>query len=215
MKVYNVEYLGAVADEGQAPPPTVRGLVQVAFVGRSNVGKSSLINRLVGRTQKPLAHVSRRPGKTRAIHFYRVRTEAGAFCLVDLPGYGYAQAPRRERARWQRLVSRYLSGRSGPRGVVQLIDLRHGPSDEDLASLDRLARLGLPALVALTKADKLGPLRRQTAVARILERLRLDPEQVVPVSARTGEGAAELWAALRALLWGAADEAATGECRTP
>src|SRR5215216_5781575 len=109
MRIKSVEFAGAIGQIGQAQPASVSGLRQVAFSGRSNVGKSSLINRLLGRTRTAIARVSQAPGKTQEINFYRVRSDLGDFFLVDLPGYGYAKAPKELRDRWQPLIHGFLS----------------------------------------------------------------------------------------------------------
>lgn len=167
------------------------------MVGRSNVGKSSLINALLGR--KRLARVSKTPGRTREIHFYEV---GDRFCLVDLPGYGFASAPPQVRQRWGPLIESYLS--TSPRlvGVVLLLDARRGPSAEDRAMLDQLARLGTPTLFALTKVDKLPRSRRRHAGEAVREALELPEDQVVATSAVSGEGTATLWESVLAAVEG-------------
>ena len=201
MKIKNVEFAGPIARVGGAAPGD---LVQVAFSGRSNVGKSSLINRVLGRTRTPIAKVSATPGKTQQINFYRV-TAAGddgdrAFFLVDLPGYGYARAPASVRAYWKPLIEGYLDRATRLAGVVQLIDARHDPTSDDLRMVDYIAARGLPALFALTKVDKVKKAERARMMHRVTERLGVSREQVVPFSARTGEGREELLASLDALL---------------
>lgn len=188
----------------------------MAFSGRSNVGKSSLINHLLRRTRTPIARVSNTPGKTREINFFRVDAlpngrgaegpdgSAGSepleFHLVDLPGYGYARVPDHLRAVWKPLIETYLKESSALRGVLQLIDVRRTPTDEDLQMLIFLAELGTPTLVVLTKVDKLKRSERPRKVGGIVERLGLDMEQIVPFSAVTGEGRDALLAALEGLL---------------
>lgn len=194
MKIREVEYAGTVARPGQELPGE---LPQIAFSGRSNVGKSSLINTLLRRTRKKIAHVSGRPGKTQTINFYRVN---GRFFLVDLPGYGFARVPDAVRESWKRLVESYLSEEEGLRGVVHLVDSRHPPTDLDHQMIDYLARLGLPTLVALTKMDKLGRQKRKQSLERAARELGLEREQIVPFSAKTGEGREVLLGALDALL---------------
>ncbi|MBI4408380.1 MAG: YihA family ribosome biogenesis GTP-binding protein [Gemmatimonadetes bacterium] len=202
MKIQAVEFAGMVARPG-APPPG--RLPQVAFAGRSNVGKSSLINRLLGRTRSPIAHVSVTPGRTQQIHFYLVRAVGSRggdfdFYLVDLPGYGFAHVPLEVRQRWRPLIERYLSGTPELRGVVQLIDARQGPTTEDRRMMQYLAGQGLPTLFALTKVDKLKASDRQKMLAGIVEALDVDEEQIVPFSARTGEGRDVLLGCLEDLL---------------
>lgn len=183
--IRRLEFLGGMASPGGWRPAA--DLPEIAFSGRSNVGKSSLINKLVRR--KALARVSSTPGKTREINFFRVND---AFCLVDLPGYGYARVSKEDRAAWRPLVEGYLRKTPRLRGVVQLIDARHDPSPEDRQMLDFLADLGLPTIVALTKIDKLRSRESEQRVAALERTLALDPAQVIPFSATTGEGRAEL-----------------------
>jgi GTP-binding protein len=200
MKIKSVEFIGAIGQPGQAPPAASEGLPQVAVSGRSNVGKSSLINRVLGRTRTPVARVSGEPGKTQEINFYRVESDAGAFCLVDLPGYGYAKVPRTVREKWQPLIQGYLSGSGALVGVVQLVDMRHGPTRDDLTSVEFLAELELPVLFVLTKADKLPVTRRASALEEIAGKLEVETEQILGVSSRTGMGMEELLETIGALL---------------
>ncbi len=202
MNIQSVEFVGAIARPG-APVP--EALPQIAFAGRSNVGKSSLINRLLGRTRSLVARVSATPGKTQEINFFRVRSTAGDgtilhFLLVDLPGYGYARAPTHVRDRWGPLIESYLSGQPGLRGVVQLVDIRHAPTQHDLQMLEYLADLGVPAVVVLTKADKLGATAARERSADLPAALGLPGDQVIPFSAKTGAGRDALLRALEDLL---------------
>jgi GTP-binding protein len=203
VRIRTVEFAGAVARPGGPAPG---GLPEVAFSGRSNVGKSSLINRLLGRTRTPVARVSGTPGKTREVNFFRVDALLDAtdapmeFHLVDLPGYGYARVPLSVRGAWKPLIEDYLGRSQHLKGVVQLVDARHGPTEDDLGMLEFLASLEAPALVVLTKVDKLKGSERKKQLHEIAARLALDPDQVVPFSSQTGEGREELLAALEALL---------------
>jgi GTP-binding protein len=208
MLIRTVEFAGAVASPGGPKPGD---LTQVAFAGRSNVGKSSLINRLLGRTRTTVARVSATPGKTQEINFYRTAVRLGSgddleFFVVDLPGYGFARVPIGVRDAWRPLVESYLSGTPGLAGVVQLVDMRHDPTREDLQMLEYLAELGVPTLVALTKADKLRPLERSRQQVQLLKRLGLPSEQVISFSARTGEGRESLLEGIEALLTGGSGE---------
>jgi GTP-binding protein len=153
-------------------------------VGRSNVGKSSLLNALLGRR---VARVSGTPGKTRSLNVYRLPH----FYLVDLPGYGFAQASRSERAGFQQLLETVLERRP-LRGVVWLLDIRREPSADDLRFRELLARRHTPLLTVLTKADKLGHERRGIRTREIAETLELDPEEVLPTSSVTQLGMAQL-----------------------
>jgi GTP-binding protein len=200
MKVRSVEFAGSIVNP-LAPLPG--SLPQVAFAGRSNVGKSSLINTLLRRTRKKLARVSGEPGKTREVNFFRVNDR---FFLVDLPGYGFARVPEAIREGWKTLMEGYLSREDGPLAVVHLVDSRHDPAETDLRMLAYLAELGIPTMVALTKVDKLKSAERARKVPGLIEALGLDSEQVIPFSSKTGEGREELLAALDALLRSAEGE---------
>jgi len=170
LKIRSVEYAGTVATpDGEIPGD----LHQVAFSGRSNVGKSSLINLLLRRHRSKLARVSAQPGKTQAINFYRVNED---FFLVDLPGFGYAKVPKKMRDSWKGLVEGYLGRSTGLRGVVHLVDARRTPGDQDLEMLDYLAQLKIPTLVVLTKVDKLRSSERKKAFDKSVTKMGLDPD---------------------------------------
>ena len=203
MKIRRVEYAGTVATPDGPRPGT---LPQIAFSGRSNVGKSSLINALLQRTRSKIAHVSATPGKTQALNFYRVND---LFFLVDLPGFGYARVPAKLREQWRKLIEGYLSREQALKGVVHLVDARHGPLESDLQMLDYMATLEVPVLVVLTKFDKLKASERAKAVEQATRALEVDPEQILPFSSRTGEGRDALLDALASLL-GVEDERGGG-----
>jgi len=192
--IRSVEFAGAVATTGG---PIPGDLPQVAFSGRSNVGKSSLINVLLQRTRKKVAHVSAKPGKTQTLNFYRVNDH---FFLVDLPGFGYARAPGPVREGWREMVEWYLSGGKQLRGVVHLVDGRHPPARLDLEMMEYLGDLGIPALVVLTKMDRVPKGKQSKTVESAAEALRLEPEQLLPFSSRTREGRDLLLDALEELL---------------
>jgi GTP-binding protein len=192
--IRSVEFAGAVATTGG---PIPGDLPQVAFSGRSNVGKSSLINVLLQRTRKKVAHVSAKPGKTQTLNFYRVNNH---FFLVDLPGYGYAKAPGPVREGWREMVEWYLSRGGELRGVVHLVDGRHPPTPLDLGMMEYLGELGLPALVVLTKMDRVPKGKQRKTVESAAEALRLEPEQLLPFSSKTREGRELLLEALEELL---------------
>jgi GTP-binding protein len=205
VKIKSVEFAGAIGQPGQAQPESANGMPQVAFSGRSNVGKSSLINRLLGRTRTAIARVSATPGKTQEINFYRVISDLGDFFLVDLPGYGYARAPEPLRKKWEAVIHGYLSSSRDLKGVVQLIDLRTGPTPDDLRSVDYLGELGLPVLFAFTKADKLASMKRKEAFTATVRTLEIEPDQAIAFSSLKGDGREELLDTLGALLFPAAD----------
>jgi len=191
--IRRLEFLGGQASAGGWKPES--DLPEVAFSGRSNVGKSSLLNKLVRR--KALARVSATPGKTREINFFRVND---AFHLVDLPGYGYARVSKTARQAWRPLIEGYLRTSEQLRGVVQLIDARHAPSPDDLRMMDFLASLGVPTIVVATKVDKLGNAERAVRLAELAEQLGVEEDQLLPFSARTGEGRDDLAEAVVTLL---------------
>jgi GTP-binding protein len=183
--IRSLEFAGGVVDpDGWRPEIS---LPEVAFSGRSNVGKSSLLNALVRR--KALARVSQTPGKTREINFFRVND---AFYLVDLPGYGYARVSKAMRERWRQIIERYLRKSPTLRGIVQLVDARHEPTPADLRMLDFLSEIELPTLVVLTKIDKLKAKERAERLAQAGLVMQLEEEQIIPFSTVTGEGRDEL-----------------------
>ncbi|MEN8374514.1 MAG: ribosome biogenesis GTP-binding protein YihA/YsxC [Gemmatimonadota bacterium] len=208
MRILSVEFDGAIAATGGAAPS--EPLSQVAFAGRSNVGKSSLINRLLGRTRTQMARVSARPGKTREINFYRVRAlddepdgeRAIAFHLVDLPGFGYAKVPDAVREAWGEAIDRYLGGSRLLRGVIQLVDARRPPTADDRRMTEFLGAIGVPVLVVATKMDKIPRASRKDAEQAAARVLGVDEEQVLGFSSVTGEGREELLATLAHLLAG-------------
>lgn len=187
--IRNVEFLGGMSEKGGWRPPS--DLPEIAVAGRSNVGKSSLLNTLVRR--KSFARVSRTPGRTREINFFRVNN---GFVLVDLPGYGYAKISREKQAGWRPLIEGYLRRTSQLRGTILLLDIRREPSEDDGAMLDFLAEAEVPTIVALTKTDKLSRTAAHERAAGISRALKLDEDQVIPFSSHTGEGRVALLEAI-------------------
>ena len=170
-------------------------LPQAAFSGRSNVGKSSVINRLLGR--KNLARVGAAPGKTTHINYFKID---GAFYLVDLPGYGYAKVSKAERDRWSRLMECYFADRALMTLGVMIVDARHKPTADDCTMAQWYQNAGCPFFVVANKLDKLKKSEIQPNLQRIRDTLELDETvRLIPFSAETGEGRAEL---LQALLSG-------------
>jgi GTP-binding protein len=190
MKV-SAKFVISAAKPTDFPPPR---LPELAVVGRSNVGKSSLINALVG--QDGLARTSRTPGRTRLLNWFEVD---GRFHLVDLPGYGYAAVDRDMRAGWQPLIEEYLGKREALAGVLLLIDVRRGPEEEELDFVPWLEEKKIPIVVALTKADKLPKNKRMLEVAKAKKTLALKREPIA-VSAQSGDGIDTVWRALDKLL---------------
>jgi len=191
--IRSLEFMGGMATAGGWRPET--NLPEVAFAGRSNVGKSSLLNRLVKR--KAFARVSRTPGRTREINFFLVNNQ---FVLADLPGYGYAKISKERKAEWRPLLEGYLGATTRLAGVVQLLDIRREPSDDDVSMLDFLAKLEIPTIVVLTKIDKLSSGAVAGRANEIVRRLMLDPDQTIAFSAVTHEGRNDLAAAVASLV---------------
>ena len=191
-KVRTVEFVGAIGAPGQKPPSK---LPQIAIAGRSNVGKSSLVNRLAGR--KNLARTSKSPGRTQEINFFLVDNR---FLLVDLPGYGFARAPKNIKERWSRLIQSHLRYSQQVLGIVLLVDARRGLSADDDLMVEYVEKLEIPTLFALTKTDKLKRPERKKACEQLISTLGIDPDQLVETSARTGEGIGTLLESLYALL---------------
>ena len=206
--IRSLEFIGPMATaEGWRP---TNELPEVAFAGRSNVGKSSLLNRLVRR--KAFARVSNTPGRTREINFFKVND---LFVLADLPGYGYAQVSKTRKAEWLPLIEGYLRMSPALRGVVQLLDVRHAPSSEDLQMFDFLAEIGAPTVVVLTKIDKLRARELPERIHEFAVQLRLEEDQMIPFSATTNVGRDDLASALVSLVeqpsWRAAPAATETE----
>lgn len=193
LPIRHLDFLGGMVEDGGWRPPG--GMPEIAFSGRSNVGKSSLLNQLVRR--KKFARVSNTPGRTQEINFFSVNRE---FALVDLPGYGYARVSKEKKGQWGRLIEGYLRTSKDLRGVVQLIDARHDPTPEDLGMLDLLADIGIPTLIVVTKIDKLSARDRAAKLATLAAKCRVSEDQMIPCSAVTGEGRDDLAGSLMALL---------------
>jgi GTP-binding protein len=198
MKPKRATFVTSAAEPAQFPPPT---LPEIAFAGRSNVGKSSLINALTGIGS--LARTSRTPGRTRLINWFAVDCTGmggkvgalGPVHFVDLPGYGYADVPVAMRASWQPLIESFLSERKTLRAVVLLIDVRRGVEEEELDFAPWLAEKKVPVVVAITKADKLSKAQRMPVVASIKKALALKRDPIL-FSAQDDLGREELWRAI-------------------
>jgi GTP-binding protein len=191
--VQQLEFLGGQASPRGWRPETT--LPEVAFAGRSNVGKSSLINTLLRRSKA--ARVSNTPGRTREINFFKINEQ---FILVDLPGYGYARISKDRKAEWQPMIEGYLSSSPNLRGIVQLLDVRHDPTKDDLQMFDFLATVGVPTMVVMTKTDKLTKSQAAARITAISASLGLEDDQVIPFSSETGFGRDDLAESLLALI---------------
>lgn len=187
----NASFLVSASDAGRLGPCRA----EVAFVGRSNVGKSSLLNALAGQAQ--LARVSRTPGRTRLINVFLAGPDRW---IVDLPGYGYAAGPRAESEAWRAMVEGYLLGRPSLRMVFVLIDAEVGPTPLDLQMVDWLRHVRLPHRVVAAKADQVKPGRQAARRRDVAAALRLGPDAVAWVSSKKGKGLADLRSELTALL---------------
>jgi len=189
--VVNSEYVTSAVSKKTCPEEI---LPEIVFVGRSNVGKSSLINSLTRR--KSLARTSGTPGKTQTINFFRVELKVAdnrrEIFFVDLPGYGYAKTSKTNRKLWAKFVDEYLSSGRDIKFVCQLVDMRHPPLESDLNSFASLVEKKLPVLVVATKSDKIGKTVRQQHLTAIQKAFGLDAESILPYSSTKNEGRSEL-----------------------
>ena len=185
MRITKSELECVAVKPAQYPP---MDLPEIAFVGRSNVGKSSLLNYLTGR--KSLARVSGSPGKTRTINFYRIND---AFRIVDLPGYGYAKVSREITKDWDKMMGDFFEKRESLKRVVQLVDIRHEPTAQDVEMYDFLREYGLSGIICATKADKVSGNQKQNSISAIKKKLKLTSDDIIiPVSAMKRTGGEEL-----------------------
>ena len=195
MIVKKAELEAIAARKNQYPEDNLK---EIAFAGRSNVGKSSLLNLLTNR--KNLARVSGSPGKTRTINFYRIND---SFRIVDLPGYGYAKVSTSVTESWGSMMETYFQSRQGVVKVIQLVDIRHAPSRQDVEMYQYLRHYGLDGLVVATKADKVSRNEMQKCIRQIRGTLNLSQEdRVIPVSSLKRTGQEDLLSEMEALLEG-------------
>ncbi len=186
MIIKNAEFVISAVGPKQYPSDN---LPEIALAGRSNVGKSSLINKFINR--KNLARTSSKPGKTQTLNYYRINNDL--FYFVDLPGYGFAQVSQSIKEKWSRFIDDYLTKRETLTGVIQLVDLRHPPSKDDIAMYDWLMHMHHDVLVVATKCDKISKGQWQKHVKQVREGLKTDKsQQILVFSAETGQGLEEL-----------------------
>ncbi|MTD29650.1 ribosome biogenesis GTP-binding protein YihA/YsxC [Planomicrobium sp. YIM 101495] len=186
MKVHNVEMVISAVRPEQYPEG---GLPEFALAGRSNVGKSSFINRMIGR--KSMARISSKPGKTQTLNFYKIEEQ---LFFVDVPGYGYAKVSKTEREAWGKMIERYITGREELRAVVQIIDLRHPPTQDDIMMYDFMKHYEIPCIIIATKADKIpkGKWDKHKKIVReTLEMEKSDP--LIVFSSESGLGQEAVW----------------------
>lgn len=186
MKVQNVELTISAVSPAQYPD---EGFPEIALSGRSNVGKSSLINTLINR--KGLARTSSQPGKTQTLNFYNIESE---LYFVDVPGYGYAKVSKKDREKWGQMIERYFSDRPVLSGVISLVDGRHEPTELDCQMIDFLHYYDLPILVCATKMDKIPRGKWNRTESQIRKKLALNPQdEIVLFSSVTKDGKEEVW----------------------
>lgn len=195
MHIHQTIFIKSAVKPADYPPVD---LPEIAFAGRSNVGKSSLINVLVER--KGLVRTSSTPGRTQLINFFQMTAVPVSLNLVDLPGYGYAKVPLDVKRQWGPMMERYLAGRESLRGVVLILDIRRIPSDEDLQMLDWLRSYNRRPIVVLTKCDKLTKNQRAKQIALISQRTGIAKEELTLFSALSREGRDNVWQAIQAVL---------------
>lgn len=202
MKIFSTEFIKSATRPGNYPP---NEFAEIAFAGRSNVGKSSLINVLVNR--KSLVRTSSTPGRTQLINFFNVNNQ---FSLVDLPGYGYAKVPLAVKKAWGPMIRTYLEVRESLHGVIFIFDIRRVPREEDLRMLDWLEEFGVPTIPVITKIDKVNRSQREKQIKSIVVETGLPRDAFSLFSAHTREGCEEIWERIEAALDPAA-ESGTGE----
>lgn len=195
MKILSAEIVASAVDPAGWPP---QDLPEVAVMGRSNVGKSSLLNRMVARRQ--LARTSSTPGKTRLLHFYEVALPGARLRLVDLPGYGYAKVSKQERRRWRSMIEAYLGERESLRAALLLQDARRVPGEEEVDLMAWLAERQVPTVVAMTKVDKLKAKEKVKQLRAVEAALPVQADWRIQTSAKTGAGVDRLWQILLSLL---------------
>src|SRR5699024_405497 len=190
MKITQAEIMTSAVNEKQYPKGT---LPEIALAGRSNVGKSSFINRMIQR--RHLVRTSSKPGKTQTLNFYKLND---AFVFVDVPGYGYAKTPKKEREKWGMMMETYFETRENLKVVVLITDMRHQPTQDDIQMYHYLKHYELPIVVIATKLDKIKKSQHASFLKRTEKTLNLESDDdLIPFSAETGEGKDRAWGALK------------------
>ena len=186
MIVHNVELVISAVRPDQYPED---GLPEFALAGRSNVGKSSFINKMIGR--KSMARISSKPGKTQTLNFYKIEEQ---LFYVDVPGYGYAKVSKSEREAWGKMIERYITDREQLKAVIQIVDLRHAPSREDVAMYDFMKHYNIPCIIIATKADKIPKGKWDKHKKIVRETLEMDKrDPLIVFSSETGLGKDAAW----------------------
>ncbi len=202
MHVKSAEFIKSATKPAHYPEGD---LPEIAFAGRSNVGKSSLINVLVNR--KALVRTSSTPGRTQLINFFNVNA---TFTLVDLPGYGFAKVPLDVKRQWGPMMQTYLSSRNNLRGVVLIIDVRRIPKDEDIQMFEWLRTFGVPPILVVTKCDKVSKSQRERHISAIASELGIERGEICTFSALSRDGSEGIWKRIEELLVPASDEPLSG-----
>jgi GTP-binding protein len=192
MKIKSAEFVKSAVEPSQYPPAD---FPEIAFSGRSNVGKSALINTLLNR--KHLVKTSSTPGRTQLINFFLINS---AFCFVDLPGYGYARVPASVQKKWAPMIETYLLTRKTLKGVVLIMDVRRTPGMKELEFIAWLSSFDIPPILILTKADKLSKTKQIKQKIIIAETLNVDKDNLILFSAKTGLGKIDIWNAVKNLI---------------
>lgn len=195
MKIKSADIVISAVSKAQYPEGN---LPEIALAGRSNVGKSSFINKLLNR--KSLARTSSKPGKTQTLNFYLINEE---FYFVDVPGYGYAQVSKKEREKWGKMIETYLTERDQLKCVVSIVDLRHPPTKDDVMMYDFLKYYNLPTIILATKADKIPHGKWQKHLKVVKDTLEVEKgDPIILFSAETGQGMDEAWKAIQNFIYG-------------
>ena len=192
MKILSAEFITGATKPSQYPP---LGSPEIAFAGRSNVGKSSLINTLVNR--KRLVKTSSTPGRTQLVNFFEINANIS---FVDLPGYGYAKVPASIRKKWGPMIETYFSTRLTLKGVVLIMDIRRSPRQEEFDLMQWLAGYSITSLPVLTKADKLSKTKQFKQQSTIAKDLNMDPKELILFSAKSRQGKDAVWKAVLSLI---------------